>query len=198
MPIVPIDWDLDLLGNLQSYGWEGESLSAFTLSLGQGSALGIIGTSFTTQDTGVTPGAGTGSGVGISLPDSSELASKLQINLTARFGQSGDELPNLCLAIADMVVDKMQLASLTSSHTPVSIGSGTVDSISVVGTLITSSILLLGLAFVGEKFLDIAEALGEEIEAFINDEGEGSVVISGSPPLPIPIPGSGTGSGVLS
>lgn len=205
MAIVGAAWGSDLMGRLSGIGFNGSKLSILTDVVGNGSALHVIGKPFSTVDVGSIPGIGVGVGVGVSGLSASAISSDIFSNCVSTFGQSGAKLKDFCDAMAASCVAQMALATLTSNHTPVFLGSGTVTvgSIGVVPAGWGSSIAGLGSAagFVGSQWTNWANAIGKGHANGVKNTGTGTVTIAGSftgsiPPGPLP--GAGSGSGVIS
>lgn len=203
--IVGAAWAADLMGKLSAKGFSGSYLSVLTNVVGNGSALHVIGKPFVTQDVGLIPGVGVGVGVGITGLSASTISDEIFSNCVSTFGQSGPKLKDFCDAMAQSCVAQMALATLTSTHTPVFAGSGTVvnGSIGVVPALWGSSIAGLGTAagFVGPQWSNWANAIGKGHANGVINTGAGTVTITGSftgvvPPGPLP--GAGAGAGTIS
>lgn len=201
MPIIGSAWSTELYGELTANGFIGSELTNFTDAIGIGSANHVVGQTFTTTDIGSIPGSGAGVGVGITGVDPVYISDQIFSYSVASFGQSGSKLKDVCDALGNTCKNQMELATLTSTHSPVFTGVGNIDigSISVVGLDWGSEIESQGSGsgFIGTKWPDWAEAIGVgQAEGVILD-GTGVVNISGSP-SGTPSPGGGTGTGVIS
>jgi hypothetical protein len=202
MPIIGPAWSSDLLGRLSAKGFSGSYLSVVTTAVGQGSQLAVVGKPFSTTDIGTIPGVGVGTGVGVTGLSASTISSEIFSNCVSTFGQSGAKLQDFCDAMAASCVAQMALATLTSAHTPVFAGVGTVvvGSIGVVPAGWGSSIAGLGSAagLVGSQWNNWANAIGKGHADGVKNTGTGTVTIVGSPTSPTPVPGAGTGTGTIS
>ena len=184
--------------NLAGFGAIGSNRTIFSNAVAAGIVMSIAGKSFTTTDTGSVSGTGAGSGTGIvGLTSSNMVSTALGVMIS-----QGVNASNLMTAIMNAVVSHLSSsATLTSTHTPVFSGSGTVDigSIPVVITEMKSNIesqlTSVGANGVNKSNLSLAIATGIVTE--ILAAGTGTVTISGSP-SGTPSPGSGSGSGVIS
>lgn len=201
MAIVGAAWGSDLLGRLSALGFAGSQLSILTNVVGNGSALHVIGKAFTTTDVGTIPGAGVGTGLGLTGLSASAISSDIYSNCVSTFGQAGTKLKDFSDAMAASCVAQMALAVLTSSHAPVFAGAGTVNvgSVTVVAAGWGSSIQGLGAAagFIGPQWANWALAIGTGHANGVINTGTGTVTIAGSPSGPTS-PGAGVGSGIIS
>jgi hypothetical protein len=192
-------WSSDLYGRLSGIGFLGSRLHDFTDAIGNGSQLHVVGKAFATSDVGTIAGAGVGSGTGISGVDPSLVSSTIYATAIGLFGQFGSRLQDLCDALGQNVVAQMLTAQLDSTHTPVFAGVGTivVNSITVVGPAWASSIEGAAPGFIGNKWPDLAQAIGQGFFTGVFSGGTGTVTITGSP-SGIPSPGAGSGVGTIS
>ncbi len=198
-------WSSALFASLQGKGFTGSRLMDFTDAVGIGSVNHVVGKTFTTTDTGLVPGIGTGTGVGVTGLSSAAISSAVFSLAVGFFGQAGARLQDICDSIGDICVAQMALATLTSNHTPVFSGSGVVDvgSISVVPSGWAGSVNSEGAGngFIGSQWPNFATAIGQGQASQVIATGTGNVTISGtftgSTP-PGPVPGSGSGAGVIS
>ena len=200
MSISAGGWDSALYSDFTSRGFSGTKLADFTAAIGGGSASSVIGASFTTVDAGSITGPGVGVGTGILTLVATRLRDAIVSALTNRFGSAGDKLLDTAEAVADTLVSQMGSVTLSSTHTPVAVGVGTlvVGSIGVVASAWDTAMKSLGdgSGFVGDNWPDITEILADECVNEILGFGTGSVVISGTP---VPgVPGAGVGAGTLS
>lgn len=183
--------------NLASAGAVGSKRTIFSNKVAAGIVMSIVGKSFTTSDTGLTPGAGTGTGTGITGLSSSSMKS---IALSTMVSQ-GDKADPLMNAIMMAVVQHLSAAAdLSSNDSPVYLGTGTIDvgSIAVVISEMSGNILsqLNSAGAVGAKRANLSLAIATGVVTNILAAGTGSLTITGAAP-PIPVPGSGTGTGTI-
>lgn len=201
MAIVGAAWGSDLYGRLSSLGFQGSQLQTLTTVVGEGSAQHVIGKPFATVDTGTVPGTGTGIGTGITGLSASSIADEIYSECVNSFGQAGSKLKDFCDAMAASCVAQMALATLTSTHTPVFAGVGTVTagSIGVVPAGWGSAIASLGVSagFKGTHWNNWANAIGTGQANGVKNTGTGTVTITGSP-SGTPSPGAGAGIGAIS
>jgi len=200
MTISTGGWSGALLSEFTGRGFSGSKLSEFSSAIGAGSASSVIGASFTTVDVGSVVGPGAGVGTGILTLVATRLRDALVSSFTSRFGSAGDKLLDTAEAVADTFVSQLGAVTLSSTHTPVAVGVGTlvVGSIGVVASSWDSAMKSLGdgAGFIGDKWPDVTEIIAEECVSELLGFGSGSVVISGTP---VPgVPGAGVGSGTLS
>lgn len=205
MPLIGAAWGSDLMGRLSGAGFVGSKLSVLTNAVGNGSVLHVVGKSFATVDVGLIPGIGVGVGVGVTALSASAISAEIFSECVSTFGQSGSKLKDFCDAMAASCVAQMALATLTSNHTPVFSGAGTVTvgSIGVVPAGWGSSIQGLGAAagLVGSQWANWATAIGKGHGNGVKNTGTGTVTIAGSftgSVPPGPLPGGGSGSGIIS
>lgn len=200
MAISGPGWSSDLAGRFAARGYNGKSLQDFADAVGNGSVASVVGKSFSTVDVGIISGSGIGTGTGITGLDAASVSSAIFNQAVAAFGRAGDELQEICDDIADSLVAQMALVTLSSTHSPVYTGTGTVavGSIGVIGSGWGDAIENEGLAdsFTGEFWNDFAEAIGDGCASEVIGSGTGTVTIvgTGSPGNP----GGGTGSGTIS
>lgn len=191
-------WSAKVSSEMASAGMIGPDVGLFSNAVGIGSASHVAGKAFTTTDTGTTPGIGTGVGTGITGLVGTAIGSAIFGAASALFGGSGPDLLKICNAIGAACVQELALATLSSNHNPVYVGSGIVDigSIAVAagawGSSIQSSV-----AFTGGQWANFASAMGTGCAGQVMSSGTGTVTITGSPTGP-PVPGGGTGSGTIS
>ena len=173
-------------------GFVGVSIPIFTAAYGTGSIEGhLIGKTFTTTDTGTITGTGVGTGVGVTGVLPGPISAAIFAALVIVFGGSGPDLITVTDALAAGLTGQLALATLSSSHTPVHIGSGVVDvgSIAAVGGPWGTSIKNLGIGsgLLGSDWPDFATEAATEMASAMA-LGSGNVVITG--------PGSNDGAGV--
>lgn len=198
MALSSATWNTALLAQMSSHGWTGINLPVLSNAIAVGSVTGLVGTTFSTTDTGVVIGTGTGTGVGITGVSVSTLASTIFALASASFGNSGINLLTLCTDIATVCVSQLATATLTSAHSPVFAGTGTVTvgTVNVIGSNIETPMLAAAPAFTGINWPQLVSAISTGMETIIKASGTGTVTITGAG---FPgVPGAGTGSGVLS
>jgi hypothetical protein len=183
--------------NLSSAGAIGANKTVFSNALGNGIVNHILGKGFVTADTGTTPGSGNGIGVGIvGLTSANMVTTAIGV-----MSSTGTNAIPMMQAIMDAVVTHLATATLTSTHSPVVIGTGaiTVGTITVTtpGMDGTISAALTGAGATGSNAPNLSLAIATGIVTEILAAGTGSVVITGPPPG-TPVPGSGAGIGTIS
>lgn len=193
------NWSTILQGFLAGKGFNGSRMSDVTDAVGNGGQTHVVGKSFTTVDSGSTPGVGVGTGTGITGLSGAAISTLIIALATGSFGQAGAKLPDFADAVGDACVSELGAALLTSAHTPVFAGSGTVDvgSIPVVPAGWGSDINSAGSSLVGSEWSNFADAMGQGQANHVLAAGSGSVSISGSATGPV-VPGAGTGTGTIS
>lgn len=200
MALLKPAWSTDLFGRLSARGYTGPKLMDFTDAIAGGSVTHVVGKPFATVDSGTTPGSGVGTGVGITGIVPATVAAAILAAATAGFGQAGPDLPNICDDISQSLFAQMGLAALSSTHTPVYLGTGiiTPGSIPVVGAVWGTQVQAegSGVGFIGDKWPAFADAIGSGCATGFAT-ATGAVAITGSPTGP-PVPGSGAGVGVIS
>jgi hypothetical protein len=204
MPLITSAWSGLLLTQFSGIEFSGPKLPDFCNAIASGSTQHLIGRKFDTIDAGLTIGAGPspGTGIGVIGIVSSIVSAKIYDTAKSAFGQAGPKLMDTCDVIASVLVTQMSLATLTSTHTPVFLGSGTVTpgSINVDGGAWGSAIQNAAPDFQGSMWPAFANAIGVGCaEGFKTATGQ--VVIAGSwsgLPVPSPVPGAGSGSGNIS
>lgn len=199
--ILGTNWSATALSCLQGRGFVGSKLVDFTDALGIGGQNHVVGKPFTTTDTGTITGPGIGVGVGILGLIGATISTLVFGLATGSFGQSGSKLMDICDCVGIAAVSELGLAVLSSTHTPVVIGTGIIvpGSIAVIGSAWGSAIDTVGSGkgFIGSQWPNFAQAMGQGQATHILAVGTGSVVISGTP-IGSPVPGSGVGVGAVS
>ena len=196
MPITGALMNSTMMANLASAGMAGMNLPVMVTAIAQGSSLSILGKPFSTKYTGSMTGPGVGTGVGLILP-AAVIANEVYAQALSS-GLAGEKLKVVCDAIGSGLEAELKLALLSSTHTPVCIGSGIVDpaTIGVVPSSWATMVQTLG-AFAGSKWPDFAKAVGNGCASAMK-KSSGTVTIVGAPVTPPgPVPGSGTGAGVI-
>ena len=188
-------WSAFLYSQFLAKGYTGASLLTFATAIGTGSVNSITGKSFTTADTGTVTGTGSGTGTGLIVSD---ITSSLFSKFVSK-GYVGSQLLNMCSAISTAFVSQCITITLTSSHTSVFSGSGSViaSSIPVTKAQWMSNMILLAPTFLGPDWIIICDVIGDVCSNELKSS-TGLVTITGSVTIPPPIPGSGSGSGSLS
>lgn len=191
-------WSADLYSRLVYYGFDGARTHDFTDAVGLGSALHLIGKPFTTVDVGLTPGAGVGTGTGISGLDAFTIGDQIFSNCVEAFGQSGSVLLDFCRIIGASCVSQMGTATLTSTHAPVYLGQGSINAgtVIVIPQLWGLSILTQGASLQGSQWPNFANAIGMGMGTNVLNSGSGTVdIVGGGGP---PVLGAGVGAGTIS
>lgn len=184
----------NLAGN---YNANGYNLQKFCDAIATGIVMSIAGKSFTTSDIGTIPGTGVGHGTGIAGLSSSTMQNTALSLMISRGYNAG----NLMISIMDSVVTHLGSATLTSSDSPVFVGTGTIAvgsiavSASEMSNNITSQFEAQGA--IGSNYGNLSTAIGTGVANNIIASGTGTLSITGSP-SGITSPGSGTGSGAIS
>ena len=190
----------ELLGTLTGAGLIGPSLPFFCSALGLGLVSATVGQTFTTTDTGSGPSAGIGVGVGLTLAPTSAMKAAMLVEGLSKGFVPTPEAEAVYDAIATAYTNQLALATLTSTHTPVFLGSGTVVPGSIPITKASASGIVgplgQGLGMLGDSWLDFSDVVCAGIEVGIL-AAAGTVVITGAPP-PTPAPATGSGSGIIS
>lgn len=196
----------ELQAALSGIGWNGTKLTEFCDAIGNGIVLYTAGTlTFTTSDVGTVPGSGTGSGTGITGMSDASMSS-VMFTTGQGFWSSlqnngpGVEWSKFCDAVSQTVVAHFAAnATLTSTHSPVFAGSGTVVSYAglAVPAMKSSMVAQAPAPWASARFPELAEAVATGVITEIQGHSPAdSVVISGSP-SGTPAGGSGSGSGVV-
>lgn len=184
---------------LAGRGFRGPRLRDFTDACGLGSQKTIVGKTFNTVDVGSVPGTGVGTGTGLFNIPLSVVANGI-ISVCAGFGFRGPLLPAIAQDYASSLVNESGKTTLSSTHSPVFLGTGTVvpGSIPVVDVEWGNNIFSIAQSrgFIGPRWSQFAFALGVgSVRGY--KTATGTVAIVGSP-SGIPVGGGGTGVGVLS
>lgn len=201
MPITSAIGASSYSATLSAKGFSGSELMQFTDATAKGTESHLVGKPFSTIDTGLIPGIGVGTGVGLMGILSTSISALAFVVATQSFGQSGENLMDLTDGFGDMVVSMMSGVTLSSNHSIVFQGTGliTPGSIPVVGTSWGDEIRDAS-SFSGESWGDLAGALGEGGAIGVMS-ATGQVTISGAftgPVPPGPVAGLGVGMGSLS
>jgi hypothetical protein len=196
MPLVAPLMVTQIAAALVSKGFIGVNTPLLAQALGLGSVLSLVGKPFSTTDTGSGPSAGVGVGVGLQGVSAGALKTLLLTSATSKGLVPTPQLQDLFGAYADALVAQLALATLTSAHTPVFVGSGTiVGGITVPAPAWASAIQSQAPTFVGTNWPVLCSVFGEaSSQAMLT--ATGTVVISGPPP-PTPAPAVGQGTGTI-
>jgi hypothetical protein len=177
-------------------GANGKNRSKFSNALATGIVNGIVGKSFQTLDVGLVPGAGTGTGTGLTGLDADGMKQQALAAMKSR-GANADKTMGF---IMDSTVQHLAEATLTSVDTPVFAGTGTIvlGSITVTVADMTQSIVsaLKDSGANGRNVQPFANAVATGI-AFGMMTATGTLVIAGAG-SPTPSPGTGSGTGEIS
>ena len=181
--------------NMMSYGAHGSNLQKFCDGIASGILLPIIGTSFTTNDTGLISNSGTGTGVGITGLSPSAMVSLALADMSSQ----GVNAPNMMQAIMDGTVTHLSTAAtLSSTDTQVYSGTGMIVVGSIVVTVsgMSSSIdtALQSQGANGSNRTKLAHAIATGIVTNILSSGTGTLTINGTPAPPFS-PGTDNGVG---
>jgi hypothetical protein len=192
-------WSTDLYGLLTGIGLLGSKLHEFTDAVGLGSASHVVGKTFVTVDVGTVPGAGVGTGTGITGLSASTISSTIYSMAVLSFGQAGSRLKDTCDQIAAACVAQMALATLATVDSPVYLGGGTITpgTIAVIPAVWGATIQSQAPNFLGSQWPNFAAAIGTGMGENVQSSGTGSLVIVGSP-SGAPVPGGGAGGGTIS
>jgi len=189
-----------------SAGWSGTQLTNFCNAIGMGVVGALKGSlTFTTADVGTVPGTGIGSGSGIKGMNVSNISSLIYSTGNGAWASQqrdgpGVEWMNFCTKVATAInTHLMSTAILTSTHTPVFAGVGTVLAYSgVTASAVKSSIIAAAPgSWASTKFPDLANAVATGLMTeLLGHSPIDTVTIVGSP-TGSPSPGSGSGSGIV-
>lgn len=179
--------------NLAADGAIGSKLTTFSNALGNGIVSALVGSTFTTNDTGSGAG-GTGSGTGITSLSSSNMVNGAFNQMTSH----GPKATTFLTAIMTAVVSHLSSAATLMSVDP-SVGTGTgtivVGSFSTTISAMQGTIhsALVGDGANGSELSNLSFSLAYGIVTELLAEGTGTLIITG--------PGggasSGTGTGTL-
>lgn len=202
MPMSGANMSNSMFSIASGYGWTGSNLKNMSDALSNGTINNMLGAPFQTTDTGTVIGPGVGTGVGLLGVIASVVSLAIFNAAVAKFGSAGDDLLDLTDAVAQAFVAEIALATLSSTHTPVFLGSGTIvpGSIVVIAAAIVAAIQLegIGYGFLGDNWPDFAEVVGEELANSLAI-ATGNLVITGAAVIPPPpAPGVGVGAGNMS
>lgn len=189
----------EILLTMTSNGLIGTSTPLIARAIGVGAISAIVGTPFTTEDLGVSPGTSQGLGVGVKGVVASDVELFILASIQSKLGTIGTSTPIIAKAVADAFVNQLSVATLSSTQ-PL-LNSGT--AIITIGTLlppaskIGASITSLGSSFAGLSWPALASAIGEGLAYGFKSATGNLTLTPTSPPPTTPIPGTpakGTGS----
>lgn len=195
---------------LQDIGFSGVELDNFSNALGNGIVDGSSGIlTFTTADVGNVPGNGVGSGTGVTGMVESSMAGVI-FSTGQGFWSSfqnngpGVKWQDLCDAVSAAVVAHFSAAAtLTSTHSPVFDGVGTVTVYAGVTIPVMKAAIEAAApaSWLSHRFPELAEAVATGVVTELTTHSPADVVaisgtFTGSTP-PGPVPGAGSGSGVV-
>lgn len=187
--------------NLLSEGANGYNRTVFSNALAAGIVMSISGKSFNTADVGLVPGIGVGAGIGVVGLVSSNMVNTA---IAAMPTTSYNAIPMMRAIMNAVVTHLGNAAVLTSNHTPVYQGVGTIVigsipvSISEMTTNIDNQLTLAGANGYNRNIL--SQCISTGIVDEILSAGTGTVTITGTftgSPIPGPLPGAGAGVGVI-
>lgn len=189
------DWSNALTAAFQAAGFQGQNLSDFSDAVGMGSVEYLETVTYETADVGLVAGSGAGTGVGLTGIPPSVVALSIFDAGVERFGQAGESLLDLADIIASVLVEELDQVMLSSTHSPVHAGVGTIviGSFSAVGADWGLGIEEQAPSFQGQHWGDFAESIGIGCTEGIQ-LATGTVAISGAG---TGFPGAGTGAGTL-
>lgn len=202
MPMLGPSMANTMFGLFAGKGFLGPRLFDHCQVIGNGSILSVIGKPFVTADIGLIPGIGVGVGIGVIGFIEPAMVGTM-IGTMASFGFIGPRLIDTCQVITQSLIAEMALATLTSAHTPVFLGAGTVvpASILVIEPEWTGNIIAQGVpkGFIGPQYFNYARAIATGLTSgFLTATGVVSITGSFTGPAPPgPLPGAGAGTGVI-
>lgn len=200
MPLLGPNMTAAIISALTAKGFVGTGMPLMAQAIGNGSVASIVGKAFATTDVGTGNGPGAGSGLGITGVVSSAVKGFIQTEALSQGLTPTSKATDVYGAVADGLVAELANATLTSTHTPVAVGTGTINpgSIPVSGSEWGGNIKTAGIALGmgGSKWPNFAQAIGGGgADGFAT--ASGSVTIVGSP-IGTPTPATGSGSGLIS
>lgn len=189
-------WSSNLLTEFSTIGYTGSSLQELCDGIGNGRVDHLTGKSFTTTDTGTLGGAGNGSGIGLTVSNTTISSNIYQEMLS--LGYTGTNLLDLCDAIANADSSQLSSVTLTSTHSPILSGTGVIvsSSIPLVDSSHSIAIQTNTLTFSGVNFPDFCDAIASGFNKSVKDTAVGQVTITIASGIPTS-PGSGVGSGSI-
>jgi hypothetical protein len=205
MPLSGSGLTSELESALSQYS-SGTEFNVFCSALGNGivnACSGII--MFTTADVGTIPGIGVGAGTGITGLVAANIQSQMYNTgqgFWSPFQNNGPgvEWANICSKVASTVKAHFAAnATLTSNHTPVYVGVGTV--VSYTGVTISGMKAAIVAASPGSwasyRMPELAEAVATGVVTEILSHSPTDTVTITGTPIGMPSPGTGSGSGVV-
>lgn len=189
MALSGANFSTTLQGLFALRGYVGISMPDFTDAVGVGGIDNhAIGQTFATIDAGGDPGAGAGTGTGITGLVPATIAAQIFADSVSAFGQAGIDLLDVSADLGTAFVAEMANATLSSVHA-IKGGSGTVvvGSISFDPTAMGAAITLEGTSngFAGMNWPDFADVIGGAFADNVVASGTGTVAIA---------PGAGAGN----
>lgn len=186
--------------------YNGTQFAPFCNAIGMGIVLATSGIlTFTTSDVGTVPGVGVGTGTGIAGLVTSNIQTQMY-NKGQSFWSSfqnngpGVEWSNVCAKIALAVKTHFAAnATLTSTHTPVFAGVGTVLSYAGV-TIPAMKAAIVAQApgsWASARFPELAEAVATGVVLELTTHSPTDIVTITGSPIGIPVPGAGSGAGIV-
>lgn len=191
-----------------SAGWHGTQLTPFCNALGMGIVTALKGQlTFTTVDVGLVAGAGPAAGIGAGIKGM--VPANIQTTMY-NAGQAswsafqrdgpGVQWMTFCMKVSTAVNLHLKTTSiLTSTHAPVYLGSGTVQSYSgVTASQVQAAILAAAPpSWAAHRFSELALAVATGLMTeILGHSPTDTVTITGSP-SGTPASGAGVGSGIV-
>lgn len=199
MSLDPSRMAANMFGILRGKGFKGPRLMDYCLAISEGSVMSIAGKSFATADVGTIPGAGVGTGTGLTaIQQGTVQGTTVSTAQGTKF--KGPKLVDVADAFGQALIAECSQATLSSTHAPVFAGAGNIipGSIPVVDAEWSGNIFNQGKAkrFIGPEWMNWCKALAAGgVAGFAT--ATGVVAIAGAP-AGIPVPGAGSGVGVIS
>jgi hypothetical protein len=199
MALVPSAFAQIIQTQLMAVGAQGSNMLPFCTAVATGIINSVKGKSFQTLDVGTVPGIGKGTGTGILGLMPNDMA---QIGLAMAPSMAGSNAMPMMLAVMNATQEYFAAAaSLSSTDTPVFLGSGTM----ITGTLMvdmddmTSN---LKSAFTdagakGKNMPTVCMAISAGVTFGLLTMATGALVIVGTA-TGTPVPGGGSGMGEVS
>jgi hypothetical protein len=171
-----------------SQGFTGSQSVNLAMAIGNGIIIYIQASNFYQ---GQTVGVGTGAGVGTGFIQGivGPVVGTTIYGMMMSKGLAGTKSLNLANAIGNAFATHIVMGIVTTTSTPVCVGSGFGKLQGLVGTAMGSSIVgqMLAMGLKGTKSIDLAMAIGDGICNSINLSGIITTVIAGGgyPPSPL-------------
>jgi hypothetical protein len=202
MPLTGSTLNSILQAKMVAAGHAGASLPGFCNAVAQGTVLSLLGKPFSTIDSGLIPGSGSGVGIGIIGVNPAIIMSTV-ISVGLGMGLAGTSLPAIADAVGSALVAELALATLSSVNLPVFLGVGNIvpGSILAIPAEWAANIQQLGVAsgFAGASWPMVCQAIAQGCFAGLAT-ATGIVTIAGAfagPVPPGPLPGAGSGTGTI-